>query len=158
MKLLLAVVLLTIAAAIVAWSLRGTRHSAAPTAVPRTPAHTALDLASEESRLEESFKLMRSEGHWNTDGPLLWGYFFLDPSRAPLETAAAELAKQGYRLVTLDQYDDEDDESNLFMLHVEKVEIHSPRTLAERNLSFHALARSLHLRSYDGWDAGPAPE
>jgi hypothetical protein len=44
------------------------------------------------------------------------------------------------------------------MLHVERVEIHSARTLAERNLSFHALARAFRIDAYDGWDVGPAPK
>jgi hypothetical protein len=103
--------------------------------------------------LENMFSKMRAETPWNVDGPMLWGYFFTDPSEEKLQKAAAQLTSQGYRLVGTHL---KDDGSSRF-LHVERVEAHSPQTLCARNRQFYELADQLDLESYDGMDVGPAP-
>ena len=104
-------------------------------------------------KLQAMFANMRAQPPWNVDGPLLWGYFFLDPDRARLDAAAAELSGKGYRVVEIAKVDGRD----LLRLHVERVEVQTPESLYARDIELEALARRLHIRSYDGMDVGPAP-
>jgi hypothetical protein len=41
------------------------------------------------------------------------------------------------------------------VLHVERIEAHSPQTLLARNEMLYDLANQLELNSYDGMDVGP---
>lgn len=104
-------------------------------------------------QLEEVFARMRAEAGWNTDAPLLWGHFFVDPDPASLERAASQLAAAGFRPVAIFQLEDSPD----FMLHVEQVGTHSPTSLHARNAELHALAGEWGLAAYDGWDVGAVP-
>jgi hypothetical protein len=100
------------------------------------------------------FANMRAKAPWNVDGPLLWGYFFFDPSREKLERAAAELQGAGYRVVGIEPVQSK----QTLRLHVERVETHTPATLDARNQELYALADRLSLASYDGMDVGPVPQ
>lgn len=104
-------------------------------------------------KLQAMFANMRAQTRWNIDGPLLWGYFFLDPDRARLDAAATELSAKGYRVVDIAKVDGRE----LFRLHVERVEVQTPESLYARDIELEALARKLHIRNYDGMDVGPAP-
>ena len=103
--------------------------------------------------LEAMFASMRTSTPWNVDGPMLWGYFFFDPSRAKLVQAANELQSAGYRIVGIEQFQGD----QRLRLHVERVEAHTPATLHARNQELYALAERLGLASYDGMDVGPVP-
>jgi hypothetical protein len=105
------------------------------------------------AQLEQMFTNMRAQTKWNVDGPLLWGYFFFDPSAEKLQRVATELETMGYHVVSIEQPSGK----KVFRLHVEKVETHSPASLGERNQQFYALAERYSLASYDGMDVGPAP-
>ncbi len=105
------------------------------------------------AKLQAAFATMRAQGRINVDGPLLWGYFFLDPDRARLQTAAADLQAQGYHVVGIAKVPNR----NLFRLHVERVEVHTPQSLYARDIELEAFVRKLHLASYDGMDVGVAP-
>ena len=100
------------------------------------------------------FSNMRAKAPWNVDGPLLWGYFFLDPSQEKLASVAKELIAAQYRVVGINEISGR----NLFRLHVEKLEVHSPATLHARNGELYELAAKYKLASYDGMDVGPAPK
>ena len=99
------------------------------------------------------FADMRAKTKWNIDGPLLWGYFFFDPNVEKLKQVATELEGSGYRVVGIASVSDK----QLFRLHVERVEVHTPASLNARNNEFYAFAEKYSLRSYDGMDVGPAP-
>jgi hypothetical protein len=103
--------------------------------------------------LKNMFANMRSNTKWDVDGALLWGYFFVDFDVAKLRTAARRLADEGYRVVQIYETDDR----RAHVLHVERVERHTPETLNARNHEFEELAAVLGLASYDGMDVGPAP-
>jgi len=103
--------------------------------------------------LEDMFSEMRAKAPWNVDGPMLWGYFFMDPSQAKLEKAAAHLVAEGYRLVGVYEADD----GSTWVLHVERAETHSPQTLFARNEALSEVALQFGLESYDGMDVGPLP-
>jgi hypothetical protein len=108
----------------------------------------------ELAQLQEMFAGMRSQTPWNVDGPMLWGYFFTDTSQDNLTTAAALLKARGYSFVAIHKTDD----GNTNVLHVERVETHSPESLFARNEELYGLADRLGLESYDGMDVGPAPQ
>lgn len=98
------------------------------------------------------FADMRAKTKWNIDGPLQWGYFFFDPSVEKLKQVSANLEVSGYRVVSLEKVANK----QVFRLHVERVETHSPESLNARNDEFYALADKYSLASYDGMDVGPA--
>lgn len=103
-------------------------------------------------QLEAMFAQMRANAPWDADGPLLWGYFFVDASRDRLERAASELGTSGYRVVGITTVDG----AAKYRLHVERVELHSPMTLNARNQTLYAFAERRGIASYDGMDVGPA--
>jgi hypothetical protein len=104
-------------------------------------------------QLQQMFDEIAKSAGWDMSQPMLWGYFFTNPEREPLERAAEMLRGDGYRVVDLS----EDDDEPLFWLHVERVEAHSIDSLFERNATFYRLAEELGLESYDGMDVGLAP-
>jgi hypothetical protein len=124
-------------------------------ALPLTLAHTIVHGQNRIrfEQLEQMFANIRTKTKWNIDGPMLWGYFFFDPSKERLLTAAAELEAGGYRVVGVSAVEGE----SRYRLHVERVEVHSPTTLHARNSSLEAFATRHRLASYDGMDVGPAP-
>lgn len=110
-------------------------------------------------QLQEMFDSMSSKSGWDVSKPLVWGYFFTHSSRLPLENAAMLLANQGYRVVDIHIGDkDLPSDSDVWWLHVEKIEVHTVDTLDGRNREFYRLAESLGLDSYDGMDVGPAEQ
>jgi len=108
-------------------------------------------------QLQEMFDGM--PGSWDVSEPLVWGYFFTNSSREPLERAAKALETRGYRFVDI-HLGDKDDSSDpdLWWLHVEKIEVHSVDSLDRRNQEFYRLAESLGIDSYDGMDVWPVPQ
>ncbi len=97
------------------------------------------------------FDNMRSQTSWNVEGDLLWGYFFFDPSPAKLKVLAHALEKTGYKFANLYPSDDE----TTHVLHMEKIETHSPQSLFARNEELQQLALAHKVASYDGMDVGP---
>lgn len=83
--------------------------------------------------------------------PHLYGYFFFDNSRNGLERLSSDVAKDGYRLVNLEQISD-----GSFRLHIEKTEIHSPESLYQRGLILTEIASKYSVDIYDGFDVGNA--
>ena len=116
------------------------------------------DEASQMEALEFGFHEMRDAG-WDTDGDLLWGHFFLDADVSKLKELSEHLESLGYRFVGISEVEDDNEEpSGKFMLHVERVEIHHPDTLAKRNVALSQLAHQFDVGEYDGWDAGPVED
>ena len=121
--------------------------------LPTPPAVAQTQRRIPLAKLETMFAQMRANTKWNVDGPLLWGYFFLDPSAEKLKHAATDLEAMGYRVVGIAPGAGR----QVFRLHVERVEAHTPASLNARNNEFYALAEKYSLASYDGMDVGPAP-
>ena len=104
--------------------------------------------------LQEMFADMKANPSWNIDGDLLWGYFFTDPDPEKLQPVADYLETAGYKFVDIFPADDKE----VYWLHVEKIEHHTPETLDQRNQEFYALADRFNLESYDGMDVGPVEQ
>ncbi len=105
---------------------------------------------------EAKEKLLNLYGHtkWDLSQPMLWGYFFTNNTRDLLENARDVLVSKGYRFVEIYLSDKEKpDEPDLWWLHIEKVEVHTPQTFMQRNNEFYKFAEDFKLE-YDGWDCG----
>ena len=112
------------------------------------------DELSQTEALQLSFSEIRNAG-WNPDGDLLWGYFFIDNDPQKFNALRTHLERMGFTFVDISALVNEDDQpSGEHMLHVEKVEIHGPVSLAKRNVEFTDLALEFGIRAYDGWDVG----
>jgi hypothetical protein len=108
-------------------------------------------------QLEAMFANIAKSAGWDMTKPMLWGYFFTHTTPDALDRAAAILRSEGYRVVDVKKTDPEDDDPELWWLHVERVEVHSVDSLHERNAAFYRLVAQLGLESYDGVDVGPPP-
>ncbi len=87
----------------------------------------------------------------DTKKPLLFGYFFYDKDKSKLDNLKNDLLKDNYKLVRL-----EITEKKEFILHVEKVEIHTRTSLLERENQLEKLSKKFNIETYDGWDVGNA--
>ncbi|MBA3811146.1 MAG: ribonuclease E inhibitor RraB [Caulobacteraceae bacterium] len=103
------------------------------------------------------FANMKAHTAWDLNGDLLWGYYFTAASKPELEEASKALVARGYRLVEVRPLEKASaGVPDLWQLHVERVEHHTPESLLARNEELYALAAKLRLNSYDGMDVGPA--
>jgi len=111
-----------------------------------------------KGQLVEMFNNLPQGPDWDSSKPLLWGYFFTDSSKKKLQVAAPLLEQRGYRVVDIHLSDKDDPkEPDLWWLHVERVEIHNPDTLDQRNRLLYQFADDQGIDSYDGMDVGPVP-
>jgi len=93
---------------------------------------------------------------WDLTKTMLWGYFFTHHEPQLLEESKASLVYRGYRYVDVYLSDKEDElEPDLWWLHVEKEEVHTPQSLEKRNDELYRFAAECGLDSYDGMDVGP---
>ena len=106
-------------------------------------------------QLVEMFDNMARETSWDLSKPLVWGYFFTHGSRPALEAVVPLLQAQGYRVIAL-YLEDKDNrrDPDLWWLHVEKTEVHTPDSLHERNQALYRFAEEHGLDAYDGMDVG----
>jgi len=106
-------------------------------------------------QLQEMFTNMREHTDWDVDGELLWGYFFTDSDPDKLEKAAEALDEMGYDVVEIFQSEDDEDPSITdFVLHVERIEPHTPQSLFDRNNELIVFAEKQGIESFDGVDVG----
>lgn|GEM_PF-587302 len=99
-------------------------------------------------QVEAFFGNMKAKGV-NTDTTMLYGYFFTNETKLPLERAAEELKDKGFQFVEIHQSDDK-----IFWLQVQRKEIHNGQSLYSLNKELYKLADSYNLQSYDGYDVG----
>ncbi len=106
--------------------------------------------------LRGMFESIEAQGDWDMSKPMLWGYFFTHHEPKQLKLARARLVSGGYRFVDIFLAEKEEaDAPDLWFLHVEKEEIHTPESLDKRNDVFYVLAHELRVDAYDGMDVGP---
>lgn len=101
-----------------------------------------------QTNINSIFDQMELQGV-DTKQPLLYGYFFYDQDQSKLAELKDELLKDNYKLVRLEKAEDQE-----FILHVEKVEIHSRASLLERENQLDQLSKTFKVATYDGWDVG----
>jgi hypothetical protein len=106
--------------------------------------------------LQSMFKEIAKKSGWDMSKDMLWGYFFTNSTRAPLERIAQQLQAQGYTVVNIHLSDKAaTNDPDFWWLHIEKVEAHTVTSLDARNQEFYRLAAANRLDSYDGMDVGP---
>lgn len=114
------------------------------------------DTASQIEGIREIFNAAKNEDNWNLNEEMLYSYYFVDEDVDKLEKLGLKLEEDGYDFVDIFELgDDETDESTgEYLLHIDKVEIHTPESLAQRNVEFQKLAEEYELKTYDGWEFG----
>lgn len=106
--------------------------------------------------IREIFADAKTEDGWNLEEEMLYSYYFVDESIDKLEKLGLHLEKEGYDFVDIFELGDEETSKSTgeYLLHIDKVEIHTPETLAQRNVEFQKLADEYELKTYDGWEFG----
>lgn len=118
-----------------------------------------MDFTNKENQLEgikEIFEQAKTEDGWNLDEDMLYSYYFVDKDAEKLEALGNKLEADGYDFVDIFELGDEKTEepTGEYLLHIDKIEIHTPESLAERNVEFQRLADEHKIATYDGWEFG----
>jgi hypothetical protein len=87
---------------------------------------------------------------------MLYTYYFVDTDVEKLEKLGEHLHEQGYDFIDIFELGDEetDESTGEYLLHIDKIEVHTPELLAERNVEFAKLAKEFAVETYDGWEFG----
>lgn len=114
------------------------------------------DKESQLEGIKEIFEDARREDGWNMEEPMLYSYYFVDEDVDKLEKLGNHLAEQGYDFIDVFELGDEEtnESTGEYLLHIDKVEVHTPDSLAERNIEFSKLAEEYEIETYDGWEFG----
>ena len=114
------------------------------------------DVESQLESINEIFDKARTEDNWNTEGEMLYSFYFVDTDVDKLEKLGLKLEQDGYDFIDIFELGDEetDESTGEYLLHIDKVEIHTPESLAARNLEFQTLANESGIASFDGWEFG----
>lgn len=118
-----------------------------------------MEFQDTESQLEGINKIFddaRREDNWNLAGEMLYSYYFVDTSIDKLEKLGLKLEADDYDFLDIFELGDEEtnESTGEYLLHIDKVEIHTPESLAQRNVEFQKLATEYEIETYDGWEFG----
>ncbi len=114
------------------------------------------DTESQIEGIKEIFDLATKEDGWNLENDMLFSYYFVDKSVEKLEKLGEHLANAKYDFVDIFELGDEEtgESTGEYLLHIDKLETHTPESLAQRNVEFQKLADEYEIESYDGWEFG----
>lgn len=114
------------------------------------------DTESQLAGIREIFAAAETEDKWNTGEEMLYSYYFVDKDAEKLEKLGNYLHEQGYDFLDIFELGDEetDESTGEYLLHIDKEEIHTPESLAARNVEFQKLADEYEIETYDGWEFG----
>ena len=114
------------------------------------------DVESQLTGIEEIFDEAKREDNWRPDEDMLYSYYFVDTDVEKLEKLGDHLDSQGYDFIDIFELGDEETEkpTGEYLLHIDKVETHTPLSLAQRNVEFSKLAEESGIAVYDGWEFG----
>jgi regulator of RNase E activity RraB len=118
------------------------------------------DTASQIEGITEIFNDAKTEDGWDLNEEMLYSYYFVDESVDKLEKLGLKLEADGYDFVDVFELGDEETEQSTgeYLLHIDKTEVHTPESLAQRNVEFAKLAEEYELKTYDGWEFGEVGE
>jgi hypothetical protein len=118
------------------------------------------DTESQLAGIREIFETARTEDQWKLEEEMLYSFYFVDRDVDKLEKLGLHLEKEGYDFIDIFELGDNETEESTgeYLLHIDKVEIHTPETLAQRNVEFQKLADEYEIASYDGWEFGEVGE
>ncbi len=114
------------------------------------------DTASQIEGIKEIFADAKTEDGWDLNEEMLYSFYFVDESVDKLEKLGLKLEADGYDFVDVFELGDEETEKSTgeYLLHIDKTEVHTPESLAQRNVEFAKLAEEYELKTYDGWEFG----
>lgn len=114
------------------------------------------DVESQLEGINEIFATAKKEDNWNMDEEMLYSFYFVDESIEKLEKLGLKLEADGYDFLDIFELGDEETEkpTGEYLLHIDKVEVHTPESVAQRNVEFQKLADEYEIDSYDGWEFG----
>lgn len=111
-----------------------------------------------ESQLEsiEAIFAEAAEDGLKLEEPHLFSFYFVDAAVEKLGKLGDRLEDEGYDFIGVFELEDEetDKPTGEYMLHVDKVETHTARSLAERNVELARIAQEAGVTAYDGWEVG----
>lgn len=118
-----------------------------------------MEFKDTESQLEGIKKIFADaerEDKWNLGEEMLYSFYFVDKDVDKLEKLGLKLEADDYDFVDVFELGDEktDESTGEYLLHIDKVETHTPESLAERNVEFQNLADEYEIETYDGWEFG----
>ncbi len=114
------------------------------------------DTESQIEGIKKIFADAKREDNWDLTKDMLYSYYFVDKDVDKLEKLGLYLEKQGYDFIDVFELGDEEtgESTGENLLHIDKVETHTPQSLAERNVEFAKLAEEYEIETYDGWEFG----
>ncbi len=114
------------------------------------------DIESQLAGIEEIFEEAKREDNWKADEDMLYSYYFVDTDVEKLEKLGEHLESKGFDFIDIFELGDEETEkpTGEYLLHIDKVEKHTPLSLAQRNVEFSKLAEKFEIAVYDGWEFG----
>ncbi len=114
------------------------------------------DTESQIEGIKEIFADAKREDNWDLNEEMLYSFYFVDKSVDKLEKLGLKLEADGYDFVDVFELGDEetDESTGEYLLHIDKVEVHTPESLAQRNVEFQKLAEEYEIKTYDGWEFG----
>ena len=114
------------------------------------------DTASQIEGIKEIFADAKTEDGWDLNEEMLYSFYFVDESVDKLEKLGLKLEADGYDFVDVFELGDEETEQSTgeYLLHIDMTEVHTPESLAQRNVEFAKLAEEYELKTYDGWEFG----
>jgi hypothetical protein len=118
-----------------------------------------MEFKNTESQIEgikEIFAEAKREDNWDTDEPMLYSYYFVDKDADKLDSLGIALEEKDFDFIGVYELGDEetDESTGEYLLHIDKVEAHTPESLAQRNVEFQKLADEYGIVTYDGWEFG----
>jgi len=118
-----------------------------------------MEFNNTESQIEGIRKIFddaKREDDWNLNEEMLYSFYFVDEDVDKLEKLGLKLEEDEYDFVDVFELGDEetDESTGEYLLHIDKVEIHTPESLAQRNVEFAKLAEEYEIKTYDGWEFG----
>ena len=118
-----------------------------------------MEFKDTESQLEgirEIFNAAKTEDNWDLSEEMLYSFYFVDKNVDKLEKLGLKLEADGYDFIDIFELGDEttDESTGEYLLHIDKVETHTPESLAQRNVEFQKLADEYEIETYDGWEFG----
>lgn len=114
------------------------------------------DTESQLEGIRQIFAEAKQQDNWDTNEPMLYSFYFVDEDPDKLEELGLELEEKGYDFIGVFELGDEETEeaTGEYLLHVDKEEIHTPESLAQRNVELQKIADEREVQTYDGWEFG----
>jgi len=111
---------------------------------------------SQLAGIREIFNDAKTQDDWDLSEEMLYSYYFVDKDVDKLEKLGLKLEADDYDFVDVFELGDEETDVSTgeYLLHIDKIEIHTPESLAQRNVEFQKLADEYEIATYDGWEFG----